>query len=120
MAAVRLRGPSVVGVYFGQHGYCVRFKDGSVQACSLACPVMLPIGFVLQLKTVSGKHYAVPVLKAGTEAVRVSSRQRLVAVLSGVIGWAEDGLRGVAALIWMVKIIMQTPTFLTAQSGTDD
>ena len=67
MAAVRLRGPSVVGVYFGQHGYCVRFKDGSVQACSLGCPVMLPIGFVLQLKTVSAKHYAVPVLKAVTE-----------------------------------------------------
>ena len=51
---------------------------------------------------------------------RVPSLERLVAVLSGVIGWAEDGLRGVAALIWMVKIIMQTPTFLTAQSGTDD
>jgi len=48
-------------------GFRARFKDGSVEGCTLECPVMLPVGFLLRLKTVSAEQYAVPVLKADTE-----------------------------------------------------
>ena len=61
------RGPSITGVYFGSQGYCVRYKDGSVEACTLECPVMLPVGFLVRLKTVSARPYAAPVLKAVTD-----------------------------------------------------
>jgi hypothetical protein len=62
-----LRGPSIAGVYFDGRGFRARFKDGSVEGCTLECPVMLPVGFLLRLKTVSAEQYAVPVLKADTE-----------------------------------------------------
>ena len=61
------RGPSITGVYFGSQGYCVRYKDGSVEACTLERPVMLPVGFLVRLKTVSARPYAAPVLKAVTD-----------------------------------------------------
>ena len=52
--------------------------------------------------------------------MRVPSRERLVAVLSEVIGWHQNGLSGVAALIWMIKVIVQASTFLSAQGGADN
>lgn len=67
MAGTGLQRRSITGVYFGSQGYCVRFTDGAVEACRLECPVMLPVGFLLRLKTVSFKQYAVPVLKAYTD-----------------------------------------------------
>jgi hypothetical protein len=67
IGCARGRGPSITGVYFGSQGYCVRYKDGSVEACTLECPVMLPVGFLVRLKTVSARPYAAPVLKAVTD-----------------------------------------------------
>ena len=60
----------------------------------------------------------------GSEGVhrplRVSSRERLVAVLSEVIRWHQNGFSGGAALIRMIKIIVQAAAFLSAQGGPDN
>lgn len=51
---------------------------------------------------------------------RVSSRERLVAVLSEVIRWHQNGLNGVTALIRVIKVVMQTAAFLSAQGGANN
>ena len=65
--ARRVQSQSVTGVFLEKARPHARFKDGSVAPCTLACPVMLPIGFLLHVKIASGKHYAVPVLKANVD-----------------------------------------------------
>lgn len=81
---------------------------------------MLPIGFLLRLKTDSGKHHAVPVLKGKCRSLRLSSSLGLVAVLPEIIRWGQNGFGGVTASIRMVKIIMQAPAFLSAQGGANN
>ena len=51
---------------------------------------------------------------------RVPSRERLVAVLSEVIRWHQNGLSGVTALIRVIKVVMQTAAFLSAQGGANN
>lgn len=51
---------------------------------------------------------------------RLSSRERLVAVLSEVIRWHQNGLSGVTALIRVIKVVMQTAAFLSAQGGANN
>ena len=58
--------------------------------------------------------------ESGYRALRVPSRKGLVAILSEVIGWHQNGLSGVTALIWMIKVIVQAAAFLSAQGGPDN
>ena len=51
---------------------------------------------------------------------RVSSRERLVAVLSEVIRWHQNGFSGGAALFGVIKVIVQAAAFLSAQGGPDN
>ena len=55
---------SITHIFFDSKGYHLRFKNGRLVPCTLSCPVMLPIGFLLHVKTVFGRRYTVPVLRA--------------------------------------------------------
>ena len=58
--------------------------------------------------------------ESGYRPLRVPSRKGLVAILSEVIGWHQNGLSGVTALIWMIKVIVQASTFLSTQGGANN